>query len=259
MGLFSKFKNKKNSSNSDLDVPPMPPPGLKEEFSEISQIDEELPKFDDIPKPDLNEKELVSSSKLPELKEEPMRGLGDLPELPPLDIPELKEEPFFPDLGVEKKEKRGLFGRKPKKKEKLPKLDNIKLESHGTEIPDDLAEFPELPPLSEEAPLEDIKDEPPLPQQFEKPEPKKIEEFKPKETHVIIEQKAKPKFISLPDFKDILSDMKTIKSELKSFDETIESFEEHKIKDQKLFNKWKSSLKDMEKKLNFTEKILFKG
>jgi len=265
MGLFSKFKNKRDIYNSELDAPPMPPPHLKREFSEISDIDEELPKFDEIPKPGPNEKEMVSSFKLPELKEEQMELPDTLPELPNLETPDYsKEEPPLPNLAPKKK---GFFAgllKKKSKEEQLPKIEDLKLEPQETEIPDDLAEFPNLPPMPEELTKTDLKDDQTFSQSLEEPEEIKpevmnVKEIKPKERKVIVEQETKPKFISLPEFKYLLSDMKKIKSELNSFSETIDSFEEHKTKDQKLFNKWKNSLKDEERKLSFTEKILFKG
>ena len=255
MGLLNRLKKKEGlPSDIDLDVPPEPPKmGIGGEISTEEPIDEELM----IPKKKLTKpKPLKAKEKLAELPQLPEEEM--FPEFPPLPEEEpsfgLKEnEMGFPPPPEIKKEKKGLFSfLKPKK------------------VAEDL-QFPEMPPLPEGG--NEFPGMPNLPNEGEKefempPVPEEVP-FSPqpvKPLKPIVKQPLPPirkavrkqKFITINDFQNMQDDINDIRSSLKDIDSFFAGLEENKSIRDKEYTEFHNDLQDINKKIMFVDKSLFK-
>jgi hypothetical protein len=117
----------------------------------------------------------------------------------------------------------------------LPKFD-------FEEKPKNLPEFPE------------IKEMPPEERFYEEESVyevgKEVEELKERAP-------VKPVFVDVEHFKDILDDLNSTKLDLKEGMEIMQKLEEIKLEKDKNFDKWKSQLEDIQRKLIFIDKTLF--
>ncbi len=261
---FLNFMKKREElpSDIDLDMPPEPPKMMKEDFSIEEPIDEELMLVKNKPK---KMKERVSKAKeeLPELPPLPEEEeLGELPKLPPLpeekgrELPPLLEgegEELPPPPLIEK-EKKGFFSfLKPKKAVKeleLPELPPLPEE-------EELGELPEIPSLpEEEKEFPHLSEEKPIipPIEHLKPEVKPI----PRVKEVKEAEKPIKKYVTINDFKQIRADIGGIKDVFKGIDDVFTRLEEIKDSGDKEYAGLYNNLKDIQTKIMFVDKTLFK-
>jgi hypothetical protein len=216
----------------------------------------------------------------PDFKE---KGLGEreLPELP--ELPELEgEEP------ISEMEEKPLSELEPSEKqtEKLefPSMEGPKLgEGIGTKIPT----MPEFPKAKEATKAPDLLLPKPLfgmqkPRPFfgagkpqeERPEvkipPRPVSEIKPyerfekaavREERSILKHKEAegPTFIRIERFRNILAETREIKNNLKISGQSIVKLNEIDADKDKVLERWHNVMIDLQKKLIFIDKILFKG
>ncbi len=227
MGFFKFLKKGEKVGPLDeaLDVPPAPPP-----------IHGHFP--DDLPKFELKEEK-------PAHQKEEMRPVGFEEKLP---MPHKEEAEFPPLEGFE---------------EKLPEFPH---EEPEAELPplEDAPKFTPKPPIKE--PVMAI------------PSPKReihieheIEDRKPFlekiEKEAIVDEKklfakrpttSGPTYIRLDKFRDTLGSMGVVRGDLKKCDESLINLINKEKKDRG-FERWRASMDDIQKKLIFVEKTLFKG
>ncbi len=285
---FLNFAKKKEKipDTTDLDIPPEPPKIVEEEISTKEPMDEELMPF----KPKTKAKE-----RLPEIP--PLPSIEELEPLPEseeeLAAEELKELELPPPPV---KKKRRFFFRKPKKvAEKLP-LPSIEEELPPLPpLPEEEKELPPLPEIEEEIPPmpplpkeEEFPEIPPVPETEEEipampPLPEKVptlpelereihftplkptppperpvrEPLRPKEPLPEEGISIRKKFITIDDFKQIQNNITNTKSTLKDIHFYLSELEEHKKMDRK-YLELNNSLQDIQKKLVFVDKTLFK-
>jgi hypothetical protein len=215
--------------------------------------------------------------------------------LPP--IPKIKE-PELPPLPkeVEKPKKKGLFslfkGKKEVKKDELkgfqlpdiegarefPELPPLpKEESKFSGMPElpkednELSQLPEmeepseLPPLQKDDGLQlpeigEPKEQSPLPVAKVAPKPVEPQIY----TGAPVEEKNNrvpvigKKFITIEDFRQIQDGISNTKNNLKDSDSSFDKLEENKNGRDKSYVDWSHSLHEMQKKIMFIDKILFK-
>lgn len=265
---FLNFMKKREElpSDIDLDMPPEPPKMMEEEILTEEPIDEELmplkktkpkklkvkaPKEEKLPElpplPEVGGEEFPALPPLPEEEKKPLPELAEkLPPLPEEKPEELGELPPPPQIG---KEKKGFFSfLKPKKAaEKLP-LPKIEEEIPAVPpLPGAGEEFPAIPPLPEK---EEV-----LPKlEKEIPVPKLIEPLKPEPEKPIIKQK----FITIDDFRQIQGNISDTKGILKGIDDFFTKLEEVKGIGDKEYLELNNSLQDIQRKIMFVDKTLFK-
>lgn len=262
MGFLDFIKKEgKLSKDIDLDMPPLPPKGMKARFSEEEEpIDEELMA---LPK---KEKKAGLKAKLMKAREPALPGLPPLPEEEEIGFPEM---PPLPEEGMmggkeskTKKEKKGLFSFLKAKKEgkemKIPKM-----EERIPEIPElpefeaeekEEQEFPKMPempkaefPLRKEEPI--IAPIEPRKEAAERPVATKAKEPKIK--------RPTKKFITINDFKDINRDIRNIKEALKQADDAFLRLDDAHDKGNKEYEGLNSSLRDIQMKIMFIDKSIF--
>jgi hypothetical protein len=265
-------KGGKLPSDIELDVPPAPPKMMQRaDDSTTEAINEELM----VPKPNKLTSNLSKLPPIPKIKE---------PELPPLP----KE--------VEKPKKKGLFslfkGKKEVKKDELkgfqlpdiegarefPELPPLpKEESKFSGMPElpkednELSQLPEmeepseLPPLQKDDGLQlpeigEPKEQSPLPVAKVAPKPVEPQIY----TGAPVEEKNNrvpvigKKFITIEDFRQIQDGISNTKNNLKDSDSSFDKLEENKNGRDKSYVDWSHSLHEMQKKIMFIDKILFK-
>jgi len=225
----------------DLDVPPAPP--------------------------NLGEKELGKIEDFP-----------GLPELPKGPISDIEEEPLPKLEPIEK----------PAQKSEFPSMEGPKLEG-GIGEPE-LPPVPEFPSIKEPEPKEIMGAPKPLPPrplfgvqrpkplfdagnpQEEKPEVKlppprpKITPYERFERSAVREERAvlKPKeaegsiYIRVDKFRGILAGTRTIRNNLKIANQSIQKMNDIDANSDRVFEKWRNSMVDLQKKLIFIDKTLFK-
>ena len=257
----------------DLDMPPEPPKIMERESLPEEPINEELMSMPLPKKGKATKFKRKEMSELPSLHEEgelrelqelpPLPGDGDLEEeLPPL--PDLEEgEGNLPPPPELKTKKQGFFSflnaKNTAKDLELPKLDEEipELPEIGEEETKGFPEIPELPER-EELPLldeEEMSSVPPIEiikaPVVKKPIPK-IED--------VLEEKEKPvkKFLSITEFKEIQSDINDIKSIVRGVDDVFAKIEEAKTSGDKEYAGLYNNLKDVQSKIMFVDKTLFK-
>lgn len=257
---FLNFMKKREElpADIDFDIPPEPPKMMKEEIAIEEPIDEELmPKA----KPKKLKEKIpeVKKEKLPELPPLPKEEeLGPLPEL--FSLPEEKPgelgETEIPPPPEFKKEKKGFFSfLKLKKKAKefelpeMPSLPEVKEE--------EIKGFPEIPSLPEieEAPLPEEK---PIAPPIEPLKPV-VEEPVPEVKEAKLVEKPIKRFITINDFKQIQGDIRGMRGVLKDVDGFLVKLEEVRGSGDREYAGLYSSLKDIQTKIMFVDKSLFKG
>jgi hypothetical protein len=223
----------------ELELPP-PPVKKKRGFFfrkpkkavEIPSIEEELPPLPPLPKGEEEIPPMPSSpreeKKLPPLPEK---------EIPPMpSLPEIEEElPAIPPL--------------PKEEKEFPEI---------PPIPETKEKVPELPPLPEKVPTlpeleRGIHFTPPKPPPPERPVQEPLKPEEPLHEEV----KPRKRFIVLDDFKQIQSNITNTKSTLKDIYSYLSELEEVKGIDKK-YSELNNNLQDIQKKLVFVDKTLFK-
>lgn len=291
MFKFSKFKKKEEEKH---ELPPLPghddlgklPPLPEEhELPPLPGHDEKLPEMPPLPKAGekkkmfsfLKRKKTPKGKEMPHVKEEPleipavpeMHG-AKAPELPPLpeehelpplpghndipDVPPLPEEHGLPPLPDHKKIVPDVH---PIHHE--PKLPPLPGEHELPPLPGH-EDIPDVPPLPKEQEL------PPLPEEHELPPIKEA----PKVEHKLpplkekVEKPAMPvvgpaeRFVTLDQFRLIQGDISGIKNDLKGIDEFFVRLEEEKSGIDHKYSEWQHSLQDIQRKIIFVDKTLFK-
>ena len=224
----------------DLDVPPTPP-GLGEK--DIGDFPG-LPELPEKPAPDMGETP-ISGVKLPELglpMEKPLPSL-EFPEekpvprleLPPLPSPK-KEEPMEIPKAQEFPELPGVEPRVQRPRPLFP------VEMSGVQKPRIVA--PKFPP----------KIKPGISPYG------RLEEAAVREERAVLRHEGAEGqvYIRIDRFKDILNGTKIIKNDLKTASQSIVKLNEMNVNNDKVFEKWHSVMTDLQKKLIFMDKTLFK-
>ncbi len=225
---FLKFLKREKKSLDELDLPPAPPPLEGFEESELP----ELPEF-----PELEEK--ISAP-----REEPK---FDFPGKGAPEFPKEAEFPEMSDLG----------------KEELPEFPEMQ----------EVGEEPAAPLMS--APIPPIIS-PQIPEQMPAMPEQKTEELKssfteeayPKITGRLFAPEkralrerptAKTIYVKVDKFKATLGSINMVRSDLRKSEEALMKLENIKSSKDKSFDKLKLSLDDLQEKLIFIDKTLFKG
>jgi len=230
----------------NLDVPPAPPgldmPPAPANLGEKRL--EGLPEFPELP-------EIKSEGPFPPMKEEPIPELN-LPEEEPIPELELPKEIPVPDLG-------------------LPPLPSLKLEENiiPKEAPKILPPskplfgMPKPRPFGVQKPIEQkpIVEMPEIPRL--KPEIRPYEKLERaairEEKSVLRHEKAEgPIYIRAERFRGIITGTRTIKNNLNIASQSIVKLNQIDINRDKVFEKWIKVLMDLQKKLIFIDKTLFK-
>ncbi len=168
----------------------------------------------------------------------------------------------------------GLFGFLKKKKEELP-------------LPPPPSP-PDLPPIlkgdiesirpsetTEEAPMPEFAPMPELPEMPERllPAPageKEVMVFDrtvPKEeipepepvAEVVRHMPVQPTFVAVEDYKRIINDTNVVRSKLMEAENFVRRLGDLKNEEERAFDKWRSQLEDVEKKLSYVDKLIAKA
>jgi len=240
MGLFGFLKKKEKS---DVPLPPgkipQPPkkadlPGFKEDFP-IPEGKKDIPEI-----PSMTEIEgTISSSKAEEAFE--------LPELP-----EMKAQPKMEEIKAaieEEKEPTHLeFPEKlsiPSAEERLPPMEELPaLEK----VPEHIPELGETKPPSFK--IEEKIGPAPIEPTPVRPKLKEISE-------PVTRKKGGPIFVETHEFTNIMKEIEIMKSDLKKADNTISGLNDLKNKQETRFEKLRSSMENIERKLIYVDDIVF--
>ena len=155
--------------------------------------------------------------------------------------------------------------------EERPMHPKAKFHDLYTEEPE--LKIPDLPPLEEESkfvPKPPVK-ETPLPKKglikpefkgpFEEEAEHDITEKKipPSTVHPVRKHARKgPRYVSLSNFREMLGDITTLRKNLRRSDELLQNLFRSREEKDRDFEKWNNIMEDMQKKLIFIEKTLFK-
>lgn len=223
MGFFKFLKREKKGAVDELDLPPAPPP--------LEGFEDNLPDFPNLP--DFDEQKIS-------IKPEDM---------PKFEFPE--EEENMPDLD---------------KEEPVPDLAPVQ-DMEEKPIPSIAApEIPQREPIMLQLP-EDILPKPiPVKAEPEEQPPMEIETHPKAERKLFVHEKrlhrmsvAKTVYVRVDNFKATLGSVNIIRNDLRKSEEALMKLETIKISKDRSFDKVKSSLEDLQKKLIFIDKTLFKG
>ena len=227
MGFLKFLKRGKRESLDELDLPPAPP--LLEGFEENLPELPELPDFD----------EKISA---------PEHGMeGEMKFDFPENVPDLGKEDFpgmnFPDENIEGGKQLPEFPDFPEFEEKLP-------------VPPVRAPMPQAPRPAIPA----------APEPQQEPEEEKqgfAPEFPRMGRRLFAHEKRKeiPKtiYVRVDNFKATLGSINLVRSDLRKSEEALMKLENIKNSKDKSFDKVRASLDDLQKKLIFIDKTLFKG
>ncbi len=232
----------------DLDMPPPLPGAGEKDFGGVEKGLPELPDMDTPPPPsDLGELGLNDSIK------------DELPELP--EFPEMPEaEKPLPELNIPSE--------KPSPKLKLPSMPEL------PKIEGDLEE-PELPqprrPLFGAQTPRPVASEQKLspPPEMGVPPPQRVPETRPyermeraavREERAVLKHKdvKEPIFIRVDRFRDILTGTDNMRDNLRTAGQSIVKLNDIDANRDKVLEKWNNVMIDMQKKLIFIDKTLFK-
>jgi len=220
---------------NNLDIPPAPPEAGKKDFGIVEEELPELPEFPEMPEAEepfskaeekLIREDVPSEKPSPELKSPPM------PEFPKL---EEAVEPKFPQprkplFGVQKPEP--IFeSEKPEPRVSIGKPD---IEKPEVEVPK--PRQPEIKPYE------------------------RLERAAVKEERAVLKHKEakEPIFVRVDRFRDILTGTGTIKNNLKTASQSIVKLNGICADRDKVLEKWSNVMMDLQKKLIFIDKTLFK-
>jgi hypothetical protein len=167
----------------------------------------------------------------------------------------------------------GLFSRKKKQKEMdVPPPPPEEGETIEAPMEEPGQELPELPPLEaekEETHIEsDLPEIKPPAEKGKMPEFPEIPEEEPEELPVLEEEhpaeeeapaEEGPKFMNVSSFGEIMAEADSIKQSLKEVDMSVKALDELKKQEEAEFQRWRSQLEDVEKKLSYVDKVIFKG
>ena len=229
MGFFKFLKRGKKESLDDLDLPPLPP--LKNSHGNLdidADFGQELPDFPEFP--DLD-KEL---------------GADSNGELPKLDFPEHDELSWTPQK----------YGQKPS-------FGNLPQSDDEPVTDDNAAEDQDLTSYSIPTPVQESKQEiaePELKLPLAGSYPKSSGRLFSQEKKALRDSPAgKTIYLKVDDFKAMLGTITIVRNDLKKTEGYLSKLENLKSAKDSSFDKVKLSLDDLQKKLIFIDKTLFKG
>ena len=232
----------------DLDVPP-PHPGLGEKGLKELPDFPELPELPEKPAPEMGEKSLSEikfpKEELPKLelpKEKP------LPELPGLNMPGV---PKFPELSgdIESKQPQLL---KPEPSVEFPKpIENMGM-PQPSQSPEPISSAPKPPFMQPKA---EVSEPAPKIKPYERFERAAVREEKGVLRHKGVQE---PIYIRVDRFKSILTGANMIKSNLKIINQSIASLNEIDENKDAVLERWHNVMVDLQKKLIFIDKTLFR-
>jgi hypothetical protein len=208
----------------DLDVPPAPPSLGEKGFEGIGKA-ESLPEL-----PDIEDQEPI-----PNL-EEPV---------PELDFPEEKPHPDidFPPLSIPKPEKDIGIPKQPLKFPELPEIGHEQKPRPLFPAPKHLPQKPKI-----------IVPKPEL-GHYERLEKAAVREQKDVLSHKEVQG---PIYLRVDRYRRILDGSNTIRNDLKASSKSIAKLDEIDANRDKVFEKWHNVMMDLQKKLIFIDKTLFK-
>ena len=290
MGFLSLIKKRDESLDVDLanlDLPPEPPKIGAEWDKGNEAIDEELmppiikkneakykkPKKEEIelpPLPKLEELDQGIGPEFPTLP--PEEELSQEEDIEPQSLPEFGELPKEEELDIPpppmpmRQEKKPFFGfLKPKKGKaitipvgELPPLDEI--QEFGKDEEQELPAFPEIE--EEFKPLPELEEETPFAPRIEPLQQIQPMTRKPSIKEEIRAEKIEgqlSKFIRVDDFRNILNYIYEIRSYLKDDNLIFTKLEEIEAAKNKRYEELHNNLVDIQRKMLFVDKTLFKG
>ncbi len=143
----------------------------------------------------------------------------------------------------------------PEEREELPPLPEMpEFEEEFAEEEAKLREFTSLPPKAESQASE----LPPLPPRAEASLKISQKPLAPPQPRMDI-QEAMPIFVRANQFKDILKGINVVKVNLKKSDDVLLRLDDLENSKEREFTKWRSEFEDIQNKIMFVDKILFKG
>jgi hypothetical protein len=177
----------------------------------------------------------------------------------------------------------GLFGFGKKRQEELPlppppsppELQPLlKGDIESIRAPEEPSEMPELPPIEDH--LEELPELPPaLPAPTRMPETQRtpfegeeevvydktvqqpVEEEMP--VREVVRAMPKPAFVAVEDYKRIINDTNTIRSKLMDAENFVRRLGDLKNEEERSFERWRTMLEDVEKKLNYVDQLIAKA
>jgi hypothetical protein len=209
----------------DLDMPPLPPEAGEKDFGSVEKEFPELPELPEMPE---------TEETFPEIKEKPIPELEVPSEKP---VPELKT-PSMPEFP------KPMEARKPKFPRPRPLF--------GVQKPRPVADEQQLPPKPEiKVPKKAALEIKPY---------ERMERAAVREEQAVLRHKEAKKaiFIRVDRFRDILTGTYTIRNNLKTAEQSIVKLNEIDANRNKVLEKWGNVMADMQKKLIFIDKTLFK-
>jgi len=251
------FKKKKHKDIALVGIPPAPSPLSKPELPPLPPAPQEKPT---LKKP--SQQELPPLPELPPLTKEPRKEkpLPSLPELPPLTEKHplfgkghrIGPIPTFPKISPAPK--RLLV--KGIKREPFPTLPKLTPSPTVSELPP----LPKLEPLKPFTKTEAKK--PLIPghktlRHIPRPIPLEPLEESAVEYHRYLDMK--PLFVKSDDYKEIMKDIKGIKSKINESENILVNLNEIKAQKDKEFSKIHKQIEDIQRKLIYIDKTVFKG
>lgn len=232
----------------DLDVPPAPPDLGEKDIGKLPGLPE-LPELPEKPAPGIEEKP-ISGVKPPEEEKLPGLDLTKEKPLPELGLPEEKPLPGLELPPLPTLEKEGPIG--VPKAEKFPELPEVepRVQKPGPIFP---VEKPEMQPKIV-APKFPPRIKPGI-SPYGRLERSAVRE----ERAVLRHEGAKGHvYLRMDRFKGILNGTRIMKNDLKTASQSIVKLNEINANNDKVFEKWHKVMTDLQKKLIFIDKTLFK-
>ncbi len=127
--------------------------------------------------------------------------------------------------------------------------------------PEQTLELPELPPA---LPAPAMEKEEIWKRQLPMHEAPEVQVFdrtisKQPEIKETIRPKIKPTFVAVEDYKRIINDTNTIRSKLMEAENFVRRLSDLKNEEERAFEKWRTQLEDVEKKLNYVDQLIAKA
>jgi len=155
---------------------------------------------------------------------------------------------------------------------KVPVLQPVRQQEYQkpTRPVEDIPPPPTPPPLLSPQPKKASERAAAIIKRFETPQPlttKAVEEAPPKPKPVEIRQPKKrerlipegPIFVNVNDYQSVLDCMNNIRNSIKESENIILRLNELKTEEEKEFEKWRSELEDIQKKLTYIDRTIFEA
>lgn len=178
----------------------------------------------------------------------------DMPPPPPITSKEFPTMPKFEEKTMSSPEN------------KLPNFPDLEL--NEPKMPNELPEPPQLPEVEEKIEMPVVRTKPSVMPEIKKPKLTDPIDIDKKEIQAIKESKAvlehepvplKPIYIKIEKFKEIKKSSGIIKNDIKNNEDILAKLHDIKSEKDKEFDKWSKTLDDIQKRLIYVDKTLFKG